>query len=843
MNEPEGPGEPTLAYPDQVETVDVLGDKARAARERAIDSGEPPEPPERRLEIGRYQLLEMVGAGGMGVVWGAWDPELERRVALKLVRFTSEGSRERMLREGQVLARLSHPNVVPIFDVGVMGEQVYLVMEWIRGTTMRAYAAGKPALRALVAAYRQAGEGLAAAHRAGVIHRDFKPDNAIHGDDGRVRVLDFGLAHDASERGGLAGTPRYMPPEQARGDAVTAACDQYAFCVSVREALDGAGGVPGWIAAILERGAAPDPADRFDSMDELLAALARDPARRWRRGAIAVAAVAAAAGAFAVGRTGGEAEAIEPCSGAAAEVARSWNPALRDRVIAHLTALGPVAAGESERIAGDLDRYAAAWTDEHRRTCLANDRKELTLPLYEGRLTCLTRARAQLAAAGELMTTVDAPSLAPALLAARSLPDARGCAEAPGVVLPPPAGISERVKTITAQVERALVRATAQRTDAIGEAKTAATEARATGYTPLIARALLVEGRAVMVDRARDARALFAEARALALRASDDATAVEAYARWIFELARHGETAIDDWPVMVELAARLGRDGRFASALMYNNGSIARIAADDKAGARELLRTAQTIAGDTREIELVSIAQNLAELEPDPDECKRQLQDASARVLAALGAAHPQSLIARAKVGMLTRDLERARAEFEAVFLGLERWQQAAEITAVAYEAAWLADEAGDLRAASAWMKRTARDPDSGDYGRIAAAYVAIVDETPEHAQRLAELERFAATAPQTNLWERVALADAFVVIARSDPRAWERVVALHDAIDHPLYVRRRARARSKLAAHWLQSRPADARRLASLALPWYRGTPGEEPRVRELERISSDSR
>src|SRR5262245_40874352 len=97
------------------------------------------------IAIGRYRLLELVGAGGMGMVWGAWDPELERRVALKLVRLASRESRERMLREGQVLARLSHPNVVPIFDVGELGDQVYLVMEGVRGTTLRAYAAEGPA--------------------------------------------------------------------------------------------------------------------------------------------------------------------------------------------------------------------------------------------------------------------------------------------------------------------------------------------------------------------------------------------------------------------------------------------------------------------------------------------------------------------------------------------------------------------------------------------------------------------------------------------------------------------------------------------------------------------------
>jgi serine/threonine protein kinase len=171
-------GESTLVYPDEVETVDARGGKGRAVRETAAAVALPEAP--LRATLGRYQLLEVVGRGGMGVVCGAWDPELERRVAIKLMGRTSRAARERMLREGQVLARLSHPNIVPVFDVGEVGDQVYLVMEWVRGTTLRALA-GEASPRALLDAYRQGGRGLAAAHGAGVIHRDFKPDNAIRG--------------------------------------------------------------------------------------------------------------------------------------------------------------------------------------------------------------------------------------------------------------------------------------------------------------------------------------------------------------------------------------------------------------------------------------------------------------------------------------------------------------------------------------------------------------------------------------------------------------------------------------------------------------------------------------
>ena len=257
---------------------------------------------EDRVKLGRYHLLELVGAGGMGVVWGAWDPELDRRVAIKLVKATMQSARDRILLEGQALAKLSHPNVVPVFDVGVVDDQVYLVMEWVRGANLREYAKQPRSVRELVAVYRDAGEGLSAAHRAGLIHRDFKPDNAIRGDDGRVRVLDFGLAREGvrpdSEPGGApsslltrgAGTPRYMPPEQAQGGVLTPAVDQFAFCISLREALTGRTGtgvaadVPGWLDQIITRGTNPTPGRASPAWTTCSA---RSPAIRRRSGAAA----------------------------------------------------------------------------------------------------------------------------------------------------------------------------------------------------------------------------------------------------------------------------------------------------------------------------------------------------------------------------------------------------------------------------------------------------------------------------------------------------------------------------------------------------------------------------
>jgi serine/threonine protein kinase/tetratricopeptide (TPR) repeat protein len=254
---------------------------------------------ERGTCVGRYVILDQLGEGGMGVVYKAYDPELDRSVALKLLQTEDAGIlRDRLLREAQALARLSHPNVVAVHDVGSFGEQVFIAMEFIDGMNLRRWLKErKRSAPEILAAFLSAGEGLAAAHRAGLVHRDFKPDNVVVGSDGRVRVLDFGLvraagaapeAHTPDEKpaadaartsedevtraprskaklveppapapdrdpgssaqgtplsvsltrvGTVMGTPRFMAPEQHLGEVVEPAADQFSFCVSLYWAL------------------------------------------------------------------------------------------------------------------------------------------------------------------------------------------------------------------------------------------------------------------------------------------------------------------------------------------------------------------------------------------------------------------------------------------------------------------------------------------------------------------------------------------------------------------------------------------------------------------------------
>ncbi len=237
-----------------------------------VDGDVDPDEPDlaKGTSLGRYLVLDRLGAGGMGVVYLAYDPELDRRVAIKLMRALVSASmspsqgQTRLLREAQAMAKVSHPNVIAVHDVGTFNERVFAAMELVEGEDLRKHLKGKHTWREVVSLYVQAGRGLAGAHAAGMVHRDFKPDNVLIGKDGRVRVTDFGLARLASDAaepeaeplpeeaatdggptgepsvfGKVAGTPGYMAPEQYLGAVPDARSDQFSFCVALYEGLYG----------------------------------------------------------------------------------------------------------------------------------------------------------------------------------------------------------------------------------------------------------------------------------------------------------------------------------------------------------------------------------------------------------------------------------------------------------------------------------------------------------------------------------------------------------------------------------------------------------------------------
>jgi hypothetical protein len=325
------------------QTLTESQDGAFAETQLPDDPVTPTPAPARRPSVGsrfgRYELLERLGAGAMGVVWRATDPELGRHVALKLLKQPDAMLTERLVREARAMAQVNHPNVVAVYDVGVTDGQTYIAMELVTGNSLRTWQrAVRRTVPEIVAAYVVAGRGLAAAHAAGLVHRDFKPDNVLVGDDGRMRVTDFGLAAATSlapsardgavedlaltQEGTVVGTPAYMAPEQFAGGNVDSRTDQFNFCASLYEALynerpfagksyvdladqvcEGrlrpappGSPISGGLRAIVIRGLSVKPGDRYATIDHLLAELGRDRARPWRMTALATASFAALLG-------------------------------------------------------------------------------------------------------------------------------------------------------------------------------------------------------------------------------------------------------------------------------------------------------------------------------------------------------------------------------------------------------------------------------------------------------------------------------------------------------------------------------------------------------------------
>ena len=561
---------------------------------------------ERGVMIGRYLVIDRIGAGGMGVVYRAYDPELDRRIAIKLLHISpsagksSSRPRARLLREAQALAQLSHPNVIAIHDVGTYDDDVFIAMELVDGRTLRKWIKGiKPEQQQIVDVFVAAGRGLAAAHGSGLIHRDFKPDNVIVGDDGRVRVLDFGLAraidmatHDElsgdddsdadtdadadadananaatgdsntpltnsrsqlaaplTVAGHLLGTPAYMAPEQHLGLAVDDKADQFAFCVSLYEALYGVRPFPGktrdalssrvcsghvdeaprgarvptrW-RRILLRGLAAEPDDRYASMNDLLNDLSRRPMSRRRIGAvIAVAAVAVSLLAVIMVTT----RSSRLCTGASDRLRGVWDSEVSREVYRAFTASGrPYAADTFARVSRSLDGYAEAWTEMHSSACTATRISgEQSLQLLDLRMACLDRRRAALAALTRVFTTgVDAAVVDNAVGAVLALPPLADCADTDALtaVVPLPADPATRAKIN--EYDDALADIAALHNAGKFKLGLAAItplidEVNSLGYQPLIASAndLLGELLASTADEAGAVRAFTAAAAAAA---------------------------------------------------------------------------------------------------------------------------------------------------------------------------------------------------------------------------------------------------------------------------------------------------------------------------------------
>ncbi len=656
--------------------------------------------------IGRYIVRMRLGAGGMGEVYEAFDPELDRTLAVKLVHPGAGADLEEqrlLVAEAQALARLSHPNVVQVFDAGTHGARVFVAMELVEGRTLQTWLGsrihaegGPPSWRELVDLFVPVGRGLAAAHAAGIVHGDFKPSNVIVGADGRPRVFDFGLARPigqapvtvsegrpgSSGHTSVRGTPGFMAPEQFRGGALLPATDQFAFCVALFGALYGPGpfvgetlvelrrnvlagavrvpasaDVPAPLRRALLRGLRVDPAARHESIDALLLALLRARGRRRRllfAGGMVAAVAATAAIAIGVPRR-------QACDDGSVRTAAVWNAERRTNVEDTFTQLGKAyAADGARRVASAIDGWVVRWDEAYQDACegaSAGRGREL-----DRAMSCLGDALFELDATVDLFGRADDSIARKAIAMVDQLPDPSRCS----TVAQRTQGSRSANETDEAVVElRELVASGRARThaarfdDAIDIIEDVIRRAELQQLPWLLADARLALAEAHDLAAHRElSLGLYRAALTAAAEAGNDRA--EAYA-WI-QLVRVASAAADfeeadrarkQAEIWIE---RLGDVPTLQVDLALNVG-IAAMSRGEYVDACEALEHALEIAGreHTPESQLAAIENNLGAawgMRGDHRRARRYFEAAAARKRDAFGPDHPDVATALNNVGV-----------------------------------------------------------------------------------------------------------------------------------------------------------------------------------------------
>ena len=662
----------------------------------------------------RYTIVELVGTGGMSIVYAAYNRVLDRKVALKLLRENDPDQTSRLAREAQAMARLAHPNVLPVYDVGTSGGRMFLTAELVAGKTLATWLEAAPrSWRAVVELFVQAGRGLAAAHAAGIAHRDFKPSNVLLGTDGRVRVADFGLARaapvdpprddraianaldsgrlgpaDASSTrtGNLVGTPAYMAPEQLDGGTAGFASDQFAFCVSLFEALHGERPfkaasrsglraaidrgprrghrqVPKRVQRVIDRGLAIDPARRAPAMTDVV----RELEHALRRPRIAWVAAASLAVVAAGGAAIGFGHRPDPCATARAGLVGAWDTRIRQAVRVTFAASG-LASHEQvfERAANGLDAYGRRWTAMRVEACEATEVDHAQSPaLLDLRMRCLDRRRAELAALVTAWRPTDREQIARAAGAVLQLTPLDDCANAAALtarVAPPGDPVARRE---TATIAERLATATGlehagKYQDALAIVKPAATAAAATGYAPLAAEALFRRARleGATGDNQTAAKTMMAAVRQAAL-AHDDELVASAWIGLVelvgYRLARHDEGLT--LARTAEIAVlRAGNDPERAANLHQQRGMILRDEAKFDAALAEQQRALalRRTAFPTGDPHIAQSLHDIAEIERMSgrlEQARADHQQALDLRIHALGPDHPLVAVSLTNLG------------------------------------------------------------------------------------------------------------------------------------------------------------------------------------------------
>ena len=542
--DPEAPTE------DALESLS-LGHKAEIGRIESALFGNPTAP----VEVGGFAIVRTIGRGAFGTVYEARDPELGRGVAIKVLAADDQRSQAKLLREAKLMATVSHPNIAAVYQVGTFelaGEsKVYVVMELVDGATLRRELDdGSRSESEVVGLMAQAGRGLAAAHEAGVIHRDFKPDNVLVGKDGRVRVVDFGLASTgvdtetpdaieidptspATATRGLVGTPAYMAPEVFEGGVANEASDQFSFCVTLFEALHGRRPFAGrtWVELaanvtlghrvetprrlsarvrrVLARGLSASPMDRYPSMDALLRELA---AGRWttRWQVLGVAAVATAGG-IAVGASMGEGEPGHACALVVASLDAALDDERRSALEASFVATAPGYGADAwSRTETRLLAYAERWREAAVASCERDDGNEQAQTLRALEVQCLERGRDRAIGLLGLFAEPSPTVVSQAVRSVNALPSPTQCLDSARLMALAPEDPEDRVEA--ARIRGVLATLTTELVAGRYEAartqlEQLAADAEALGFAPITGEVLATRARLdLRTGRYADAR-------------------------------------------------------------------------------------------------------------------------------------------------------------------------------------------------------------------------------------------------------------------------------------------------------------------------------------------------
>ncbi|MBL4686924.1 MAG: serine/threonine protein kinase, partial [Nannocystaceae bacterium] len=501
--------------------------------------------------IGRYTVLRRLGSGGMAVVYAAYDESLDRRVALKLLLGAPSSERDnretRLKREAKAMARLSHPNVASVYEIGshetdAGHTMTFIAMEFVDGENLRRWFVADHSTHDALGLLLRAGEGLAAAHAAGLVHRDFKPENVMIGSDGAVKVVDFGVAawtegHAAqtssedvlsttsdatlTASGQNPGTPAYMAPEQLAGDPANARSDQFAYCTTAYEVLTGqrpfgaktvaelvtairdetppnAAELPRHVYTALLRGLAHDPAQRFASMSALLQAMSFDAKRRWRRVGVGVVVLAAVGGGGFVSAQLGR---VAPCEDGARRVASVWTAERQKTIAVAFEQTGlPFASAAWAQTQTSLGRWAADWGSMRDQACEATRvHATQSVDILDRRIVCLDRAWAGFTAILDTLEQADAASVSEASAVADTPARLASCADVLALLESVPLPQSPDVRAEVSEVQARIASLTAAHRlgrlrGVLAEADALLLRAEQTTHAPTIARAHRIVG-------------------------------------------------------------------------------------------------------------------------------------------------------------------------------------------------------------------------------------------------------------------------------------------------------------------------------------------------------------